>query len=480
MTSNNVHSNINTPTPPIESILVPTESTRALFASRESTNDSSKNPDAEDTVATPNTPRPGSTDLEFLSGATLDDIVIGTEAIYRVDKRTRDVMTVVKSIRGKETKEISMKLLRNWAVSLQIQMKKDFRKVDVLNCLVKTKTYRDRASVDPSTSTAEASAVAPSPRNHINNVRFINVLAKDCVKALLLQRGAQKTRAELENREDPDALLYQKIVTLYNDAADEDLLELKWEVGWTKMPEPSRFHPINAKKAKTAMKSLSMSYERVFANWKKSGHHEGIPTKEFHSFVGSSNYLDYLHSLLTESPGLLSIFKGDLPSEVFSEGGSSNSQPKKRARKGEDALEAMAKAQAQKAQSFSFSAHAESHATLELSVDQNKQNMRKHLRELKEHPLFRGKEMLYIKRYIKKIARKQKEANDDDDVELDFSELRQELQESASTGDSFDDHRMIVDAYLDCQEAISEKKKQISALKNAMSAYIATLPSSCE
>ena len=98
----------------------------------------------------------------------------------------------MKSIKGITVEKIASKTMRNWAVSLGIQMKKNFRKSEIIKCIITTKNFRERID------TGSPIEGQTAPRVHINNVRFINVLAQDGVKALLLQRGVQKTREDLE------------------------------------------------------------------------------------------------------------------------------------------------------------------------------------------------------------------------------------------------------------------------------------------
>ena len=77
-----------------------------------------------------------------------------------------------------------------------------------------------------------------SSQNSINNVRSINVLVQDDVKALLLQCRAQKTCAQLYNREDPDTVMNSTITEYYNDFSKIDLLTIWWDLLWSKKPEP--------------------------------------------------------------------------------------------------------------------------------------------------------------------------------------------------------------------------------------------------
>ena len=87
-----------------------------------------------------------STRLGFLEGATFFDMEVGTEAIYMIDKRNHKAKSKLKSIRGKAIADIGAKVLRNWAVSLGIQMKKGFNKLDVVRCLLTTKAFHERGS----------------------------------------------------------------------------------------------------------------------------------------------------------------------------------------------------------------------------------------------------------------------------------------------------------------------------------------------
>lgn len=417
--------------------------------------------------------------LGILDGATLDDVELGSEPIYIVDKRNKDAKTIVKAIRGIPIDSVPMKNLRNWAVTLQIQMKKTFRKVDVIKCIVNTKTYRERQGNSVEANTNLPAMVSPPAmsRVHINNVRFINVLARDDIKARLLGRGAQKSREQLDNGIDPDGELFGFISNIYNNTNDDSLIELKWNIHWTKEPDLARFQPINTEKAMSSFKSLSASYEIAFANWKKSGHHEGIPTKAFHDFVGSSNYLDYLHCFLQETPGLLASFKGDLPPDVFSEGnGTTPARATKKQKTGKDeSLSKIANAQAKKAESLSYATHAEQYSTLELAIDKQKRQMRQCLSELKSLPEFVGMETSYVKSYIRKIQKKRKEHTDDNEVE-NTEELYTETQETAASGDSLDDRRILVETYLDYQISIKNKKKEMEVLRNAMAKYLENLP----
>lgn len=462
-----------------------TASTTATSAATGTPVDSSEGA-AASSITTPSTE---GTDLGCLQGATLEDVEVGAEAIYLVDKRNAEYKTKLKSIDGKPIKEIGAKVLRNWAVSIHIQMKKGFKKHEIVQCILTTKAYRERVFGNASngaTTTTDGNdgrlsnpATINAPRNHINNVRFINCLANDQVVAKLIQRGAQKTRRQLDNGEDPDAILYEMIVEKYNDESNDEASSLKWDITWTRQPDPSRFHPINTEKAIATYKDLSSSYEKAHSNWKKSGHHGGIPTKDFHSFVGSSNYLDYLHCLVQSSPGLLSTFKADLPPGVFSEGSPVNNlqqRPAKQSKK-DDAMENIADAQQQKARCMAFQTHSETYANLEVAVTQQKQRFRTILRKLKDEPPFDDKDTAYLKRYIAKIGKKRVEKDDgdnggDSDSEIDF---QQATQQSEATGDSFDDHRMLVDEYLDLEVSIAAKKKEIKTLKLAMEHYMEML-----
>ena len=273
---------------------------------------------------------PASVCLGFLDGATLNDIEVGTEPIYAVDKRNKEAKSRLKSIWGKPIAEIGATKLQNWTVSLGIQLKKSFNKVNITQCLLTTKAFHKRGGALATPAEGDENTANNSvQRTQINNVRFINSLAKDDVKALLLQRGAQKTRAHLDNGEDPDGALYDLIVDTYNNPDDNDLTTLRWNIAWLRTPEPACFQLITLEKAQNALKSLSMAYEKAYLNWKKSGWHEGLPTKQFKDFVGSNNYLDYLHCLLQESDSLLSVCKSDLPFGVFSEGDAVNRPTKK-------------------------------------------------------------------------------------------------------------------------------------------------------
>lgn len=413
-------------------------------------------------------------DLGHLAGATLEDIEVGTEAIYLVDRRNKEAKTVLKSIRGKDVPSIQAKHLRNWCVSLGIQMKKSYNKLEVVRCILLSKTYHERGgNNDGDTPTA---VVAPNAaRIHINNVRFINVLAKEDIKAALLQRGTQKTRAQLDSGADPDGDLFNTIADTYNDSEDESLVDLKFNVQWTKAPEPNRFQAINAEKACQTFKDLSKKYEQCFSNWKKSGHHGDIPTKPFHDFVGSSNYLDYLHELLQETPGLMETFKGDLPVGVFSEGDRTNTRPRKRPKKSSDeSMEKIATAQSRKADSLAYSTHAKQYATMELALDQKRKEKTRIIRELKSCDKFMGQSTTYLKAYIDKIKKQRANGNFEDDGS-DSDESIPLGQLSQNSSDSFDDHRLLIDEYLELEQSMSEKKEQMKTLKTSIDTYLASL-----
>ena len=414
--------------------------------------------------------------LGFLQGATFADVEVGTEAIYMVDKRNKEAFSRLKSIRGKAVADINMKILRNWAVSLNIQMKKQFNKLKVIKCILVAKSYFERTNGSNNHNLTDESN--PAPRNHINNVRFINALAKENVKGLLLQRGAQKSRADLDNGSDPDAPLWEAIVDAYNNRDDDDMLVIRWSITWARAPEPDRFHPINVAKAQTTLKSLSSAYEKAFSNWKKSGWHEGIETKPFHDFVGSTNYLDYLHCLLQETDGLLEVIKCDLPSNVFSEGTPVSNRkrgPSSAKKSNSESLEKIAAAQTVKAKCLAYQTNSEAYCNLELQVQELKERKRRSFKELKEQPEFIDETKSYLKAYLKKIKKRRLETgnkeNDDSDEEVTF----QQTQDSLATGDSFDEYRQLAESYWECDDLINEKTSEMKILKGGMSAYLSAL-----
>ena len=268
--------------------------------------------------------------------------------------------------------------------------------------------------------------------------------------------------------------MYDLIVDTYNNPDDNDLTILQWNIAWSRTPEPARFQLITFEKAQNALKSLSMAYKKAYSNWKKSGWHKGLPTKQFKDFVGSNNYLDYLHCLLQESDGLLSVFKSDLPFRVFLEGDTVN-QPTKRQKKNPntEALEQIAVAQAEKAKCMAYSAHCKQYAALELLVEQLKQQKRKYLCKLKEDDMFVGMSNMYIKSYLAKLKKKRAAVQQgEDDKEID---LYQASQDTCATGDSLDDYRIAAEAYIDCLEKIELKEAEMSSLKIAMNMYLSSL-----
>ena len=136
-----------------------------------------------------------------------------------------------------------------------------------------------------------------------------------------------------------------------------------------------------------------------------------------------------------------------------------------------EALEQIAQAQTEKANCLAYSTHCEQHGALEHSVEQLKQNKRKHLRELKESDVFAGRGTKAVKLYLEKLKKKRKTEDNITDNENDnFGS-----QDTTETGDSLDDYRMAGEAFLDCEESIREKNTQMADLKKAMSIYLGEL-----
>lgn len=84
-------------------------------------------------------------------------------------------------------------------------------------------------------------------------------MALDNIKALLLSRGTQIGRAELDNGIRADEQLFQSFADEYNSTDKDNLDRLQYTVEWQSgtAPDPSSFQPIDWQKAQSAFKEMS-------------------------------------------------------------------------------------------------------------------------------------------------------------------------------------------------------------------------------
>jgi hypothetical protein len=121
------------------------------------------------------------------------------------------------------------------------------------------------------------------------------------------------------------------VTTEYNDEDKIEYGELAHDVQWpmTK-PNPAVFAQVTAVQLIESYKKMTKNYDRVIANWKKSGNHEiDLPTKPISDFTDQYILL-YLHKFVHAYPEILSLVIKSLPEGVFTESTNNNNRRKRK------------------------------------------------------------------------------------------------------------------------------------------------------
>ena len=181
-------------------------------------------------------------------------------------------MTCLISIGDIKVVDVTTKHLRNWALREKMGTRAGSKSETCVAIANFVKQHRRMKAKGIDTQHPEEVYA----RGKMNFVRVVNVFAIETFKAKLACRGTQIGRTELDEGVRADEDLWKEFASHYNDLANEDLDELKYEVDWKGMtPDPSSFTDIDWKKGETAFKDMSAKYDIAHKKWKQSGFHGG-------------------------------------------------------------------------------------------------------------------------------------------------------------------------------------------------------------
>ncbi|KAG7348669.1 hypothetical protein IV203_017374 [Nitzschia inconspicua] len=158
----------------------------------------------------------------------------------------------------------------------------------------------------------------------VNRTRMINVLFGDKVRPQLHTRAKCLTKDELTQGLKTGQEFYELVSIEYNSKKRE-YGEMAYDYPSIKTP-PSKFSPIDWKKAKIIINKLLKDYEEVFSKWKRSGTNDQdiddvadmVCTVPFRKFTPQA-VIAYMHEFVVQHPSVFEKAIGHLPDSVFVE-----------------------------------------------------------------------------------------------------------------------------------------------------------------
>lgn len=336
-------------------------------------------------------------------------------------------------------------------------------------------------------------------RSKINHVRAVNVIATDEIKALLLQRGTQIGRAELDNGIQADQALFQSFAEVYNATGRQEVDSLKYTIDWkgATPPDPSSFQPIDWKKAQAVYKEMGSKYDMAHKQWKRSGCHvefDSVDVDQPFSDFTQSPWLIYMHQFIQANPGILHSVTSDLADGTHWESASGNqpscqqnqqqqqsasSRKRKSASSDEQndifcsiakSTEVSATANEAKSKAISFAAMTQSRVAVKQTLDDAKAKKKSSLASLKQDALAKN-DPHCVRKIISNVNKKEwdKHGGDSDEDEDESSRPAFQLSQSTTASirmiDSFDTAYDLAKEYNEASKDVVKYQKEVQSIE---------------
>lgn len=415
-------------------------------------------------------------------------------------KGVRNTNTRLIGIGDVPTIKMESKYLRNWGNREKMNLRNATKKDYCVAIVSFTEQHRRMQETGRSLAVPETVFA----RGRINYTRAVNKLSYEPFKAMLVHRGSQITRADLDNGVRAGEELWKSFAGFYNQkdtaVAVLELDDLKYtDIDWNGVePDPSQFTPITWQKAQSSFKEMSKKYDMAHKKWKASGFHDGFETVPFTEFAGQK-WLCYMHAFIQESPGILDAITSDLAEGTFFEsttghadeeddrqGRNSNASSAAASKKRKATMSAnaarddllrkiaessvtSAAANEEKSKAIKLAAVAQTRSTTQAMLESAKAQKKEALKSLKQHTFSKkdnSTDNNRVRVIVNHVGKRLYDANNDEDEERVFA-LSQETTESIRRLDSFDSVFGHARDYNEAAEQIKQCEKALKALESA-------------